>query len=251
MPRDAWSPEQYERFRTERQQPFSDLVALVRPQPGMRVVDLGCGTGELTRALHRQLGAHETLGLDSSDAMIARSDAPVEPGLRFERADIADFVAPRSFDLVFSNAALHWLPDHDALLARLTGALRPRGQLAVQVPANHDHPSHVVAAELAADFGIPPRESPVLAPETYAAVLDRLGYVAQHVRLQVYVHHLDSHAGVVEWVKGTLLTEYERRLSPEDFARFLERYRARLLPLLEDARPYLYPFKRILMWGQR
>ena len=91
----------------------------------------------------------------------------------------------------------------------------------------------------------------MLAPETYAAVLDRLGYVAQHVRLQVYVHHLDSRAGVVEWVKGTLLTEYERRLSPEDFARFLERYRARLLPLLEDARPYLYPFKRILMWGQR
>jgi trans-aconitate 2-methyltransferase len=251
MPQDAWSPDQYERFRSERQQPFFDLLALVRPAPGMRVVDLGCGTGELTRALHQQLGARETLGLDSSDAMIARSAAQAAPGLRFARGDIAAFVAARSVDVVFSNAALHWLPDHDALLARLTGALRPAGQLAVQVPANHDHPSHVVAAELAGDFGIPPRESPVLLPEAYAAVLDALGYVEQHVRLQVYVHHLDSREDVVEWVKGTLLTDYARRLSPEVFAEFLSRYRERLLPLLADARPYFYPFKRILLWGRR
>src|SRR5262249_42755330 len=113
MPRDAWNPAQYDRFRAERQQPFFDLLGLVRPQPGMRAVDLGCGTGELTSALHRRLGARETLGLDSSDAMIARSDRHAEPGLRFERGDIADFVASEPFDLVFSNAALHWLPDHD------------------------------------------------------------------------------------------------------------------------------------------
>jgi len=251
MPRDAWNPAQYDRFRAERQQPFFDLLGLVRPQPRMRAVDLGCGTGELTSALHRRLGARETLGLDSSDAMIARSDRHAEPGLRFERGDIADFVASEPFDLVFSNAALHWLPDHDALLARLTRTLAPGGQLAVQIPANHDHPSHVVAAELAADFGIAPRESPVLVPEAYALVLDRLGYAEQHVRLQVYVHHLESRAGVVEWVKGTLLTDYERRLSPENFARFLESYRARLLPRLEDAHPYVYPFKRILMWARR
>ena len=80
MPPDAWNPAQYDRFRAERQQPFFDLLGLVRPQPEMRVVDLGCGTGELTSALHRRLGARETLGLDSSDAMIARSDAYAESG---------------------------------------------------------------------------------------------------------------------------------------------------------------------------
>ena len=251
MARDTWSPDQYARFRGERQQPFFDLLALVRAEPQMRVVDLGCGTGELTRALHRHLGARETLGLDSSGAMIARRDAQGESGLRVARGDIVDFVAAEPFDLVFSNAALHWLPDHPALLARLTGALRPGGQLAVQVPANHDHPAHVVAAEVAAEFGIQPRAWPVLLPERYAAVLDGLGYVEQHVRLQVYVHHLDSREDVVEWVKGTLLTDYERQLTPAAFADYLAAYHERLLPLLEDAHPYFYAFKRILMWGRQ
>jgi len=251
MGADTWSPDQYDRFRAERQQPFFDLLALVRAEPGMRAVDLGCGTGELTRELHRRLGARETTGIDSSAAMLERAAAHGGDGLTFQQADIADFRAHEAFDLVFSNAALHWLPDHEALLARLTAALRPHGQLAVQVPANHDHPSHTVAAALAADFGIPPRESPLLLPEAYAAVLDRLGYTQQHVRLQVYVHHLDSRADVVEWVKGTLLTDYERRLSPEAFRDFLSRYREQLLPLLEDTRPHFYAFKRILFWGRR
>ncbi len=251
MAPDPWNPDQYERFHAERRQPFADLQALVQREPAMRVVDLGCGTGELTRELHRGLGAHVTLGLDSSAAMIERSAAFVEPGLGFERADIADFDAPEAFDLVFSNAALHWLPDHEQLLARLTRALRPRGQLAVQVPANHDHPSHVVAAEVAADFGIAPRASPVLAPEAYAALLDRLGYREQHVRLQVYVHHLASRDEVVEWVRGTLLTDHAKQLTPAGFDDFLARYRARLLPALPDTRPHFFAFKRILFWARR
>ncbi len=61
-----WNPEQYERFKTERAQPFHDLLALVEPRPGMRVVDLGCGTGELTRLMHEQLEAAETLGVVQS-----------------------------------------------------------------------------------------------------------------------------------------------------------------------------------------
>ena len=251
MASDTWNPDQYHRFQSERQQPFFDLLALVQPAADMRVVDLGCGTGELTRELHARLGARETLGLDSSAAMIERSAEHVVDGLRFAHADIGDVSADGAYDLVFSNAALHWLPDHPALLARLTRALRPDGQLAVQVPANHDHPSHLVAAGLAADFGIPPRESPVLPPEAYAVLLERLGYAQQHVRLQVYLHRLPSRDDVVEWVKGTLLTDYERRLSPEAFREFLVRYRERLLPRLEDTRPYGFAFKRILFRARR
>ncbi len=250
MAADPWNPDQYDRFRAERQQPFFDLLALVRPAPGMRVVDLGCGTGDLTRELHTRLAARDTLGLDSSAAMIERSGAHVADGLRFARGDIAEFSACDAYDLVFSNAALHWLPDHPALLERLASALRPGGQLAVQVPANHDHPSHLVAAELAADFDIAPRESPVLSPEAYALVLDRLRSAEQQVRLQVYLHHLGSRDDVVEWVKGTLLTDYQRRLTPEAFEEFLARYRERLRPLLEDTRPYVFPFKRILLWAR-
>jgi trans-aconitate 2-methyltransferase len=248
---DKWNPEQYERYRDERSRPFFDLLALVRPKPAMRVVDLGCGTGALTRAMHERLAAKETLGTDSSEAMLAKARAENMPGLRFELGDIATFERDGDLDLVFSNAALHWLPDHPALLARLARALAPGGQLAVQVPANHDHPSHVVAAEVAEELGVAPRVSPVLAPEAYATVLYRLGFREQHVRLQVYAHELPSRDDVVEWVKGTTLTDYEKRMPKDLFARFMERYRARLFEKLADERPYLFPFKRVLFWAQR
>src|SRR5205823_5573075 len=121
--------------------------ALVRPRPGMRVVDLGCGTGELTARLHHELAAGETLGIDRSEAMLAQARPRAEGGLRFEAGDIGAFAACAAWDVVFSNAALHWVDDHAALFARLTAALRAGGQLAVQMPANFDHPSHVIAAE--------------------------------------------------------------------------------------------------------
>jgi trans-aconitate 2-methyltransferase len=253
---DAWDPGRYERFAAERAAPFHDLLSLVRPVPGGRVVDLGCGSGELTSLLHRRLEAGETLGLDSSPAMLERAAGLAGDGLRFEQGDIAAF-SEGGWDVVFSNAALHWLPDQEGLLGRLVAGLREGGQLAVQMPANHGHPSHVVAAEVA---GTEPfrtaldgyrRESPVQAPEWYADLLDRLGLAPQHVRLQVYLHHLAARDEVVEWVRGTLLTDYQARLPAELFEEFLATYRARLVPRLEDTRPYRYPFKRILFWGQR
>lgn len=257
MPPDAWDPDRYDRYRDDRRRPFFDLLALVRPRPEMRVVDLGCGSGELTRELHRHVRAQDTLGFDSSAAMLAKSDAFAGEGLHFARADIADFASGPAYDLVFSNAALHWLPDHGALLARLTDALKAGGQLAVQVPANFDHPSHVVATEVAAEpefaaaLGGYVHARNVLAPEAYARLLDRLGYAEQHVRLQVYGPRLAARDEVVAWTSGTLLTDYERRLSPADYARFVARYRERLLPQLEDTRPYFFTFKRILLWGVR
>jgi trans-aconitate 2-methyltransferase len=251
-----WNPQQYERFKGERAQPFHDLRALIEPRASMRVVDLGCGTGELTRLLHESLDAAKTLGVDNSPAMLEKAAAFSGGGVRFEQASIEDFVsgdpAPgtRSFDLVFSNAALHWVEDHPALFARLTSMVSPGGQLAVQMPANHDHISQRVAAELAPEFDIPPRRPPMLAPEEYAALLHSLGYERQHVRLQVYGHVLDSARGVVEWVKGSTLTEYQRRLG-DRYPEFLDAYTERLLPLLGDARPYFFPFKRIHIWAIR
>jgi trans-aconitate 2-methyltransferase len=253
--RDCWSPAQYERFRNERSQPFFDLLALVRPEPGMRVADLGCGTGELTRVLHERLGAVETVGLDSSAAMLARAEAA--PGLRFEQGDAAEFGGPARFDLVFSNAMLQWLGDHETRIARFLEALPAGGQLAIQMPANHDHPSHAVAEEVAAEepfrtaMGGFIRRSPVRPPEWYAALLHRLGVSEQHVRLQVYGHVLGSREDVVEWVKGTVLTAYEARLRADLYPAFVERYRERLLPRLDEGRPYFYPFKRLLLWARR
>ena len=254
-PVDTWDPGQYQRFAAERAAPFHDLLALVRPVPGGRVVDLGCGSGELTAQLHRRLEAAETLGLDSSPAMLERAAAVAGGGLRFEAGDIGRFTEG-GWDVVFSNAALHWVGGHEALLERLVAGLRPAGQLAVQMPANHDHPSHLVAAEVAGTepfrtaLGGYRRRSPVQAPDWYAELLDRLGLAPQHVRLQVYLHHLGARDEVVEWVKGTLLTDYEARMPSDLFEAFLAAYRERLLPRLDDARPYRYPFKRLLLWGR-
>lgn len=253
----TWNPDQYARFRTERSQPFFDLIALVQAEPGMRVVDLGCGTGELTRVLHERLQARETVGIDSSGTMLGRAGAVAGDGLRFESGDIRAFAAEGEYDLVFSNAALQWVEEHPVLLPRLAGALRERGQIAVQMPANDDYPSHAIAHEVAAEpsfraaMGGYTRRIPLLPPEEYASLLDRLGFAEQHVRVQVYPHRLGSREDIVEWVKGTLLTDYERRLSAELYAAFLDRYRERLFAAVPDERPLFYPFKRLLLWGRR
>ena len=265
---DTWDPRQYNKFEREREQPFFDLLALVRPKPGMRVVDLGCGTGKLTEILHTRLHALDTLGIDRSPRMLeAMSTATLPQGLRFEAGAIEDFAAAASvrgaqpagggYDLIFSNAALHWVEHHDTLIEDLAHALAPGGQLAFQVPAQHDSVAHITAEELAAvepfrsAFAGWHRAQPVLAPDTYARLLYRYGFVDPNVRLIVYPHILAGPEDVVEWVKGTLLTEYGRRLPAELFERFVAEYRERLLPRLEPARPCFFPFKRILCWGQR
>jgi len=256
-----WDPGQYERFAAERAQPFWDLAALVEARRIGRAVDLGCGTGELTAGLADRLGIGELVGVDSSPAMLEQAAAHAGHGVRFEEGDLASWTSPGDHDLVFANASLQWVPDHPAVLVRWWAALRPGGQLAVQVPANADHPSHRVAADVAASDpfaaamgGTPPPDPVarnVLAPEQYAALLHDLGAERQHVRLQVYGHLLASSRDVVEWVKGTSLTRIFKALPAELHDEFLAVYRTRLLEEIGDAAPYFYPFKRILCWATR
>jgi trans-aconitate 2-methyltransferase len=253
---DVWSPDQYGKFRAERAAPFLDLLALVEPAPAPRVVDLGCGTGELTRLAHERLGARETLGVDSSAAMLERAAAHAGGGVAFVQGDLGAF-AGSGFDVVLSNAAVHWVPDHEALLPRLAALLAPGGQLALQAPANDHHPSHAVAREVAREPGFAGplgdfvRESPLLEPERYARLLFGLGFARQRVRLETYAHPLGSRDDVVEWVRGTTLTDYQRRLDAPTWARFLDRYRERLRAALPDERPFLYTFRRLFLWGRR
>jgi len=257
LSRDGWNPEAYSRFAEERRRPFADLLALVAPIPGGRAVDLGCGTGDRTRELHEAVGAKETVGIDSSPAMLAKAEAHAGGGLRFEQGDLGRFAADEAFDLVFSNAALHWCPDHGALLERLTRAVKPGGQLAFQVPDNFDHPSHRSAMEAASQEpfrtalggSVHPRH--VLAPEAYASILDRLGYTEQTVRLQIYGIRLDSRKGIVQWVEGSLLSEYRSRLPAALYAEFVKRYREILFRKVPDEKPYFFTYRRILARAKR
>jgi trans-aconitate 2-methyltransferase len=254
---DAWDPGQYERFAAERRQPFDDLRELCMPVDRGRIVDLGCGTGELTAELHRALRAGETLGIDRSSSMLADASrwADGVPGLRFAPGEIETF-EDLGVDLVFANASLHWVPDHPRLLGRLRATLAPGGQLAFQVPAAFSHPSHRIAAELAAEApfrgaGRALRSGDsVLTPARYAEELFALGAVAQVVRLQVYGHLLASVESVLEWVRGSTLTPIRAALSEKAFDEFLDAYRERLLAELGQQRPYFYAFSRILCWAR-
>lgn len=254
--RDVWNPDRYGKFREERSAPFLDLLALVQAAEAPRVLDLGCGTGDLTRLAHERLRARETLGVDASGAMLARAAGHAGGGVSFHLADIATFTEG-AYDVVLSNAALHWVPDHEALLPRLAALVAPGGQLAIQVPANDAHPSHAVAREVAREPELAAplrgfvRESPVLEPEAYARMLFRLGFAAQRVRIEVYVHPLPSREDVIEWVRGSYLTDYERRLDPATWDRFLARYRERLLATLPDERPFPYTYRRLFLWARR
>ena len=258
-PLEGWNPDQYERFFAERRQPFDDLVALCIPVPGGRVVDLGCGTGNLTAELHQRMQAAETVGVDSSESMLARARANHGdvPGLTFTEASIETWLG-EGLDLVFANASLQWVDDHLNVLARMRTALVEGGQLAFQVPSNFRHPSHVLARQVAneAPFidaledDVPEdRGRFVLSPEIYADLLYELGAGKQVVRMEVYGHELSSTSDVVEWVMGTLLTPYRTRLSPELFTAFVDRYRERLLEELGEREPYFYGFRRILCWA--
>lgn len=257
-----WNPEQYHRFQEERSRPFHDLLGMVRVDRGVRrMADLGCGSGELTVLAAERTGAAECVGVDNSPAMLAAAAAHARPGVRFEDGDLATWTSTADHDLVLANASLQWVADHPAVLARWAAALAPGGQLAVQVPSNADQPSHLVAAEVAArphfatafgPDGPPPDPvaSNVLAPEAYAQLLHGLGFSEQRVLLEVYPHVLPEGRSVVEWVKGTTLTRFQKRLPPDVFAQFLAEYEERLLDVIGRGAPCFFPFKRVLLWGR-
>jgi trans-aconitate 2-methyltransferase len=158
---------------------------------------------------------------------------------------------------VFSNAALHWVPHHASLFARLHAALVAGGQLAVQMPMNRDAPDHVICDQLLREApyvdvlgGVGVRQY-TLPVEQYATLLWKLGFRTQTVRLHVYGHKMASRDGVLEWVKGALLTDVKKRLPDELWQRFLAAYTSRLMDKLVDDKPYLYTMKRVFLWAEK
>jgi len=260
MRSDTWDPARYDRYAEQRRRPALDLLERVPPAPGGRAADLGCGDGWCTPLLHERTGAAETVGIDSSARMLERSTAHVVPGVRFVHGDLADLAdlpdADAGWDVLFANAALQWVPDHHALIGRLVASLRPGGTLAFQVPANYGHPSHRVADDVGRRFGLEPldREAGALDPATYAELLHAAGIEEPDVVLRIYGHRMARTDEVLDWVSGTLLTSFERRLDADAFAAFRAEYRTALLDALGDPsgeRPYYYAFPRILASGRR
>lgn len=256
-----WDPDQYEKFEKkfekERAQPFFDLLQLIHPLRHPRILDIGCGYGTLTQIVHEKFHASFTLGIDTSKEMLAKASALHGQHLLFKEQDVQTLTSDKPFNLIISNAALHWVPHHENLFKKLTELLAPAGQLAIQMPAIHDYPTHVIAVELAAEEPfrkvLKNQNSPLphlISMEQYAHLFEKLGYESQIVRLQLYAHFLESTASVIEWMKCSILTYYKSHLSSELYTEFLKEYQKRLIQHLGWSEPFFFPIKRLFLWGQ-
>lgn len=248
-----WDPNLYHKFQAERSAPFFDLLELVEIRPHLRVVDLGCGTGELTRRLANALPDSDVTGLDSSGQMLANAASYAGPRLHFEQGDQAQLTG--EWDLIFSNAALQWSENHEQLIPRLYERLLPGGQIAVQVPSNHTHISHQIYRETAGEEPFKTvlkgfqRYAPVLSIDEYARLFFDCGADEINVFEKIYAHVLEDSNAVVEWISGTALVPYFERLGEykEKFVEALHEKMRRALP----GSPVFYPFRRTLFSARK
>ncbi|MDO9498388.1 MAG: trans-aconitate 2-methyltransferase [Nocardioides sp.] len=251
-----WDPERYLTYADERGRPFVELVARVAADRPERVVDLGCGPGNLTALLADRWPDAEVVGLDSSPEMIdaaRRAQSQVETRVDFDVADLREWTPPaESIDVLVSNATLQWVPDHLDLLPQLLAAVRPGGWLAFQVPGNFGEPSHTLRAELAAQAPYAALTRGIASPASHdpAVYLEALTALGCHVDAweTTYLHVLTGDDPVFDWVSGTgarptlqalpddLRPEFERELK----ARLRAAYPAR------DGRVVL-PFRRVFV----
>jgi trans-aconitate 2-methyltransferase len=248
-----WNPNQYHKFQAERSAPFYDLLALVDVRPNLKVIDLGCGTGELTSQLADKLPNSDVTGLDSSPQMLEKAAAFASPNLRFELGDQSQLTG--EWDLIFSNAALQWTENHAELIPNLFNKLLPGGQIAVQIPSNHNHISHQIYRETAGEDMFKfilqgfQRYAPVLAIEDYARIFFNCG--AEHIVVfeKAYAHVLEDSDAVVEWISGTALVPYFERLGKHK-DEFVDSIRKKMRAAMPDS-PVFYPFKRILFSARK
>lgn len=251
-----WNPQQYLKFADERTRPAADLLARVPLQAPATAVDLGCGPGNSTELLARRWPGARLTGVDSSASMLARAGRD-HPDWTWELADIAQWAPKAPVDLIFANAALHWVPDHAALFPRLFGHVAKGGALAVQMPRNFDAPSHALMREVAADARWRDRLSaaarhPVAEPARY---YDLLAPLARRIDLWEceYMHVLDGVPAILEWVRGTGLRPYLEPLDTAEQALFTERYLAALSKAYRPAADakVLFPFRRLFLIAER
>jgi trans-aconitate 2-methyltransferase len=253
-----WNPALYRRFEDERTRPAADLLARVALEAPRSVFDLGCGPGNSTQLLAERFPEAAMVGTDNSPAMIAAARERL-PRVRFELSDIEQWQPDEAPDLVYANAALQWIPNHEALLPRLFATLAPGGVLAVQMPDNLDEPSHRLMSETAADprfapayGGADPQRARLLPVQRY---YDLLAPLADDVDIwrTSYQHRMASPADIVQWVRGTGLKPFVEPLPESLRAAFLADYEQRIAqayPARADGRRLL-AFPRLFIVARR
>ena len=253
----VWDPVQYLQFAGHRLRPALDLLGRIPDVAPERIVDLGCGPGNVTRFLRDRWPDADLLGIDSSPEMLEKVQEAA-PGARFQAGDIAGWTSEEPVDLIYSNAALHWLPDHRALFPHLLSQLRPGGVLAVQMPRNFGRPSHVSVEDAARDGAWAERLAPMLKPAPthepgfyYDLLSD--GTNGLDIWETDYIQALEGDNPVAEWTKGTWLRPFLAALDEPDRTGFENAYKARVAaayPKQRDGKTLL-PFLRLFIIAKR
>lgn len=252
----TWDPDTYLTYSEERGRPFAELLDRVRAEAPRRVVDLGCGPGQLTVGLAARWPTADVLGLDSSPEMIDAATAPAAGRVRFELADAVRWEPAEPVDVIVSNATLQWIPAHRALFERWVGALAPAGWFAFQVPGNFGEPSHTLLRDLAAEPRFADATSGVEAPAafdaaTYLADLASLGCEVDAWET-TYLHVLTGADPVFTWISGTGARPILQALSDEQREEFVPAYKAMLREAYpEQPHGTVLPFRRVFVVARR
>jgi trans-aconitate 2-methyltransferase len=253
----VWNPDVYLAFADHRGRPFFDLTSRVDATSPRRVVDLGCGPGNLTETLRQRWPGAVIEALDSSSEMVA---AARERGIDAAVGDVTQWSPAPDTDVVISNATLHWIPDHTELVVRWARDLAPGAWLAFQVPGNWEAPSHRGLLDVAQrpQFAKPLRDMPfqvspvVRSPSEYAGSLTDAGCTVDAWET-TYIHELTGDTPVLDWITGSSLTAVKSRLSEDAW----QQYCAELAPILAQAYPAradgrtFYPFRRIFVVARK
>jgi len=247
----TWDPKTYLSFEAERTRPAVELLAGVPSDGPANVADLGCGTGNSTALLATRWPNARIEGIDSSPDMLAEASKSIVRA-QWLKADIADWTPRYTLDVIFSNAALQWIPDHDRLLPRLMSFVREGGALALQVPRNFNEPCHALIRAVAQGgrwahklAAVADWEN-VRSPEDYFAILE-----PHAVRIEIwetrYVQMLEGEDAVYRWMSGTGLRPFAAALEGAEREAFLAEYKARLgqaYPRHASGKT-LYPLRRL------
>jgi trans-aconitate 2-methyltransferase len=252
----GWDPNQYARFADARLRPAIDLLARVSHDAPRQIYDLGCGAGAATRLLRDRWPEAVLVGVDNSPDMLRQATEQV-PGIEWVQEDLGVWQSPLRADLIFSNAALHWLPDHATLFPRLMSYLAPGGVLAVQMPNNFAAPSHTLLAETIQDGAWRDRLEPLMRPTPVRPVAfyyNALEPLARSVELweTEYLHVLQGVDPVKEWIKGSWLKPILDALDVSDRNMFESDYADRLRRAYHASAigTTLFPFWRLFLVAQ-
>jgi trans-aconitate 2-methyltransferase len=247
-----WNPQQYLSYSNERLRPALDLMGRINLDAPQRIVDLGCGPGNVTAILRERWPQAAVTGIDNSPELL--ENARQIDGICWELADVATWQPDEHYDLIFSNATLHWLDHHDTLFPRLAHSVASGGVLAVQMPRNFGSGSHVIAREVARSGPWAETLEPLLreAPVHDAAEYYRI--LAPHAkRLDIweteYLHVLDGDNPVADWTRGSLLVPLLAALDEPLRNGFEAEYRRRInvtYPAERDGKT-LFSFRRIFL----